>query len=94
VTRRPTLTPFAKAQAFGLALGFASALWNTSNLGFGLGLFAIGAAGAWIGWEFLFGKSAPSARSDIRALTYAFLTGFIFPWIGFALAALAALARP
>lgn len=87
-------TPFAKAQAFGLALGLALALWATNALGFGLGLFAIGTGAAWLGWEFLFGKTAPSARSDIRALSYALLTGFAFPWIGFALAALAALARP
>lgn len=87
-------TPFAKAQAFGLAVGFALALFVSNRLSYGLGLFLIGTAAAWLGWEFLFGKTAPSARSDARALAYALATGFAFPWIGFALAALAALARP
>ena len=87
-------TPFAKAQAFGLAVGFALALWTANRLGYGLNVFLIGTAGAWLAWEFLFGKSAPSARSDTRALAYALAAGFAFPWIGFALTALAALARP
>ena len=94
MARRPIFTPFAKAQAFGLAVGFALALWTADKLNLGLGLFLIGTGAAWVGWEFLFGRAAPSARSDTRALSYALATGFVFPWIGFALAALAALARP
>lgn len=87
-------TPFAKAQAFGLAAGFALALWTANHLGYGLNVFLIGTGAAWLGWEFFFGKSAPSARSDMRALAYALLTGFAFPWIGCALAALVDMARP
>jgi hypothetical protein len=49
---------------------------------------------AWLGWEFLLGPRAPSARSDWRALSYALLAGFAFPWLGVLLAALGAWARP
>lgn len=92
--RLPAFPPFAQAQAFGLAVGFALALWLADRLNLGLGLFVVGTAGAWIGWEFLFGKTAPSARSDAPALVYALASGVLFPWIGFAFAALAAWARP
>lgn len=87
-------TPFATAQAFGLALSFALALWAANRLGLGLGVFLIGTVGAWLGWEFLLGRRAPSHRRDAAALAYGLLSGAIFPWIGFGLAALAAWTRP
>ncbi len=90
----PRFTAFAKAQAFGLALGFALALWATDKMGFGLSLFLIATAGAWLAWEFALGPRAPSHRGDVNALRYGLLTGFAFPWIGFALAALAAWMAP
>jgi hypothetical protein len=49
---------------------------------------------AWLGWEFILGPRAPSHETTPKALLYAGLTGFAFPWIGFLLAALAAWARP
>ena len=92
--KRTVFTPFAKAQAFGLALGGALALYAAHRAGLGLGLFAVATLAAWIGWEFLLGKRAPSARSDWRALAYGVLSGFAFPWIGFLFAALAEWMRP
>jgi len=90
----PRFTAFAKAQAFGLAVGFALALLATDKLGYGVYLFLIATAGAWLAWEFTLGSRAPSHRSDAAALSYGLLTGFAFPWIGFASAALAAWAAP
>lgn len=91
---RQIFTPFAKAQAAGLALGFATALWATLATGVGVRIFLIAGAAAWLAWEFLLGPGAPSHRSDARALLYASLSGFAFPWIGFGLATLAAYLRP
>ncbi len=87
-------SPFAKAQAAGIALGFASALWATLSSDAGVRIFLIAGAGAWLAWEFFLGPRAPSHAATPRALAYAALTGFAFPWIGFALAALAANLRP
>lgn len=92
--RLPKLNAFAKAQAWGLALSFAIALHFTNQLHYGLGVFVIGTAAAWLGWEMLLGKTAPSARTDLRAIAYGIGTGLAFPGLGFALAALVAWARP
>lgn len=86
----PQLNAFAKAQAWGLALGFALALWTADKLGYGLGVFLIGTALAWVAWEFALGPRAPSHRKDAPAMAYGILSGFVLPWIGFGLAALAA----
>ncbi len=90
----PKLNAFAKAQAWGLALGFALALHFTNRLHYGLGVFVIGTAAAWLGWEMLLGKTAPSASTDARAMAYGIGTGLAFPGLGFALGALVAWARP
>lgn len=94
MARRPIFTPFAKAQAFGLAVGFALALWAADRLSLSPRGFALAALAAWVAWEFLLGPRAPSARSDARALSYALLSGFAFPWVGLALVALIAAIRP
>jgi hypothetical protein len=92
--KRSFFTAFAKAQAAGIALGFALALWATLQTGYGVRLFLVATAAAWLAWEFLLGPRAPSHQTDKRALAYAFGAGFAFPWIGFGLAALAAWAAP
>lgn len=92
--RLPKLNAFAKAQLWGMAVGFALALLATDKSGVGLPLYFLGWLGAWVAWEFVFGRHAPSERKDIPALSYGIASGFLLPWVGFALAALAALARP
>jgi hypothetical protein len=86
----PQLNAFAKAQAWGLAVGFALALWTADKLSYSVGIFILGTAAAWIGWEFFLGPRAPSHRTDIPAMVYGITSGFVLPWAGFGLAALAA----
>ena len=88
------LPAFAKAQAWGLAVGFALAWLAVDKLHLNFWAMALGLFASWIGWEFLFARSAPSARTDIRALSYGLATGLAFPWIGVALAALLDYLRP
>lgn len=92
--RLPQLNAFAKAQLWGMAVGFALALWTTDKLGLGLPLFFIGWLGAWVAYEYFLGRTAPSHRSDARAVMIGIGSGFIIPWFGLALAALTALLRP
>jgi hypothetical protein len=85
---------FAQAQLWGMAVGFAFAWlasdkWHLSFWG-----MVLGWAVSWIGWEIFFGRTAPSARKDIAAITYSVFTGFAFPWIGLAFAAIVQAARP
>ena len=88
------LPAFAKAQAWGLAVGFALAWLAVDKLHLNFWAMALGLAASWMGWEFLFARSAPSARTDIPALAYGIATGLAFPWIGVALAALLDYLRP
>ncbi len=92
--KSPAFTPFAKAQAFGLTLGFALALLTLLQLKLDLRLFLIASAGVWLAWEFLLGPRAPSHKSDFVSLAYALATGFTFPWAGLGLTALAAWGAP
>jgi len=78
-------TAFARAQALGLAIGLASALWATIAADVGIRLFLIATGAAWLLWEFTLGRTAPSGRDDAAALAYAAAIGFACPWIGFAL---------
>ncbi len=88
------LPAFAKAQAWGLAVGFALAWLTVDKLHLNFWAMMLGLAASWFGWEFLFARSAPSTRTDIRAMAYGIATGFAFPWIGVALAALLNYLRP
>jgi hypothetical protein len=90
----PKLNAFAKAQLWGMAVGFALALHVTNQLGFGLPLFFLGWLGAWVAWEFLFARTAPSERKDGPAMVYGIASGFILPWFGLVLTAIFALLRP
>lgn len=92
--KSPAFTAFAKAQAFGLALGFALALHTLLQVKLDLRLFLVASGGAWLAWEYFLGPRAPSHRADTPALAYALITGFAFPWVGLGLTALAAWAMP
>lgn len=80
-----TFTPFARAQALGLVIGLALALWATIMAGLGIRLLLVATAAAWLIWEFALGQRAPSDATSFTALAYAFAVGFAFPWLGFAL---------
>lgn len=85
--RLPQLSATAKAQAWGMCVGGATAFYAAYKLEYGLGLFLVGWLGAWIAGEALFGKRL-IGQSDTKAIALAVVSGIVFPWIGFALAAL------
>jgi len=90
----PKLNAFAKAQLWGMAVGFALALLATERLGYGIRLYLVGFLISWVAWEFMFGPRAPSQRSDPRAIAVGIATGFAIPWGGFLLAFVAHALRP
>jgi hypothetical protein len=75
-------------------LGFALGLYSANRLQFGISAFILGTAAAWLGWELLLGKAAPSARRDVSAMAYGISTGLGFPAVGLALAALTTWLQP
>lgn len=89
----PHLSPTAKAQLWGAAVGGATAFYAAYKLNLGLGLFLVGWAGAWIVGEVLL---APRmiGKDDARAIAIAVASAIAFPWLGFALAALTQTLRP
>jgi hypothetical protein len=89
----PQLSPTAKAQAWGMAVGGATALYAAHKLQLSYGLFLVGWAGAWLLGEWLFGKRLIGQR-DAGAIALGVASGLAFPWVGFALAALLPALRP
>lgn len=87
----PHLTPAAKGQLWGMLVGFSLAVLacNWMELSYAL-LFLFGAI-AWVASErFL----APRlVGSDARTVALAVMSGLAFPWIGFLVTWLLALAR-
>lgn len=92
--RLPHLTAYAKGQLWGMAVGFALALHFANQMGLGLGLFLLGAAACWLGFEFTLGPREPSQKTDTATLARAIAIGFALPWGGFALAYAAHALRP
>jgi len=92
--RLPQLNAFAKAQLWGMAVGFALALLAVDRLHYGIRLYVVGWLICWVAWEAYFGPRAPSHRSDAKAIWIGIATGFILPWGGFLLAAIAQALRP
>jgi hypothetical protein len=91
--RLPHLSPTAKAQAWGMAVGGATAFIAAYRLQLTYVLFFIGWALAWGVGEFLIGPRLID-KTDARAIALAVASGAAFPWLGFALAALAQTLRP
>lgn len=89
----PHLSHTAKAQAWGMLVGGATAFYAAYKLQLGYGLFAVGWVGAWVAGEFLFGRRL-IGKDDARAIVLAVVSGLAFPWLGFALAALITALRP
>jgi hypothetical protein len=89
----PHLSPTAKGQLWGTAVGGATASYAAYKLQLGLGLFIVGWAGAWVVGEFLLAPRMIN-KDDARAIFIAVASGIAFPWLGFALAALAQTLRP
>ena len=76
-----------------MAVGFALALLAADRMGLGLGVFILGWLVSWVALEFFYARHAPTERKDFLALGIGVGTGFVTPWGGFLLAALANLAR-
>jgi len=90
--RLPQLTPVAKAQAWGMLVGFALALFATERMGLSYGIFLVGAAAAWVASERWL---APRLiGGDAKTLTLAVASGFAFPWVGWLMAFLLQQLRP
>lgn len=87
--RLPHLPAFAKAQLWGMGVGFALAMLATDRMGYGLPLFFLGWLASWVGFEAAFARRMPSHAKDAPALALGVFTGFVVPWGGFALAAFA-----
>jgi hypothetical protein len=82
----PKLTAYAKAQLWGMAVGFALALHFANQMGLGLGVFAIGALATWLAFEFTLGPREPSHKTNVGTMVRAIAIGFALPWGGFLLA--------
>lgn len=87
------LSPTAKAQLFGLAVGGALAVLLVNRSGLSWGLFLIGWAGAWALGEKLFGARITGV-ADRGAMVIALASGFVFPWVGVGFALLVEMLRP
>lgn len=87
------LTPTAKAQLWGMAVGGATAFYATYKLQLPTIIFLIAWALAWALGEWLIGPRL-IGKDDARAFTLAIVSGIAFPWLGFALAALSQTLRP
>jgi hypothetical protein len=91
--RLPHLSPTAKAQLFGLAVGGALAVLLVYRTALSWGLFFIGWAAAWALGEKLFGARITGV-ADRNAMIMALVSGFVFPWVGVGFAALVQALRP
>jgi len=77
----------AKAQAWGLLVSFALALWVSDKMGLSLPAYFLGFLGAWVAWEMLFGlKLSARLGQDVRAVVISLLLGLVIPWCGFGFA--------
>jgi hypothetical protein len=77
----------AKAQAWGLLVSFALALWASDRMGLSLAAFFLGFLGTWVAWEMFYGlKLAARLGQDMRAVVISLLLGLAIPWGGFAFA--------
>jgi hypothetical protein len=88
----PVLTPVAKGQLWGLLVGFALALLAIQRMGLSYAIFIIAALVAWVASERFLAPRLIGA--DARTVALAVLSGFLFPWLGFAAAWLLELLRP
>lgn len=88
----PHLTPVAKAQLWGMLIGFALAWLAIDRMELSFRIFFIGFAAAWVASEFYLARRLTG--TDARTLSIATLSGFAFPWAGFLLAFVLNALRP
>ncbi len=82
----PKLTAYAKAQAWGMAVGFALALHTANQMALGLGVFMVGVFASWVAFEFTLGPHEPAQKRDAGTMFRAIAIGFALPWGGVLLA--------
>jgi hypothetical protein len=90
--RLPHLTPVAKAQLWGMLVGFALAWLAIDRMALSYRIFFIGFAAAWVASEFYLSRRLTG--SDAKSVVVGVLTGFAFPWMGFLLAFVLNALRP
>jgi len=90
--RLPHLTPVAKGQLWGMAVGFALGLLACERLELSYAIFIIGMLAAWVASERYLAPRLTGADGKTVALAVA--SGFAFPWVGFAAAWLLDALRP
>lgn len=90
--RLPHLTPVAKGQLWGMAVGFALALLAVERMGLSYRIFLVAGGLAWILSEPLLAPRLTGASAKTIAL--AILSGMAFPALGFGAAWLAQMFRP
>ncbi|MEZ5955933.1 MAG: hypothetical protein R3C27_01790 [Hyphomonadaceae bacterium] len=80
----PYLTPVAKAQLWGMLVGFALAWLAIDRMELSYRLFFIGLAAAWVASEFYLSRRLTG--TDAKSIAIGVISGFLFPWIGWLLA--------
>ena len=90
--RLPYLTPVAKAQLWGMLVGFALAWLAIDKMALSYRIFFIGFAAAWVASEFYLSRRLTG--SDAKSVAIGVITGFAFPWVGFLLAFVLNALRP
>lgn len=78
--RLPHLTPVAKAQLWGMLVGFALSWLVIDHLELSYRIFFIGFAAAWVASEFYLARRLTG--TDLKSIAIGILSGFSFPWIG------------
>jgi len=90
--RLPHLTPVAKGQLWGMAVGFALGLLACERLELSYAIFIIGMLAAWVASERYLAPRL--VGSDGKTIALAVLSGLAFPTVGIVAAALLDALRP
>lgn len=91
--RLPHLPPMAKAQLWGMAVGFALGLLTIERAALSYRIFFVGFAATWVASEFVLARRL-TGKTDGKSLAFGVLSGLLIPWGGVALAFILQALRP